>query len=267
MIEQVIGNTKVKRSTEGQDELPEDAQQCLDRIHAWKASGKKVACAFGKVVCDSSVPYDGGPAHENMKDWLNHTIESVRGSDTLLLLKPHPHELKESIACFLNEQFTDIIETELPENVILLGHRWFDINILTTFLDLGLVYNGTTSVELGVIGIPCILCSHFAPIDYPIGHVTPTSREEYRQYVRFEKPADVDEDFIAKSACWLHCMSGDQITLDYRYHARPITNQVLYPPWWFEEDLEKYFIDGDKNVTRLALSATGKLVEACKYTV
>jgi len=255
ILNQVKGITKVKRSTEGQKAMPEDAKQALERIMTWRKNGGKVACAFGKVVCDSGVPYDGGPAHANMKEWLNHTIESVRGSNTLLILKPHPHEYKEQIACFLNQYFFDLIDTELPENVILSGHRWFDINDLQQFVDLGLIYNGTTSVELGVLGIPSILCSHFAPIDYPVGHATPTDKADYEAYVRFEKEAPVDPKLQERSACWLQLMGSNGVTLDYRYHARQITNKVLYPSWWFKDDIRKYLIKGDPAVTELAKRA------------
>ena len=41
---------------------------------------------------------------------------------------------------------------------------------LAEIVDLGLVYNGTTAVEMGLLEIPCLLAGHFAPIDYPIGH-------------------------------------------------------------------------------------------------
>ncbi len=257
ILQMVEGVTRVKRSTEGLKALAPDAESALRRVHAWRDEGGKVACAFGKVVCDSGVPFDGGPAHRNMKDWLNHTIECVKNSNTLLLIKPHPHELKEQIACFLNQYFFDLIEEkQLPDNVILCGHRWFDIASLKNFVDLGLIYNGTTSVELGVLGIPSILCSHFAPIDYPVGHVTPRDREDYRRYVRFEQSADVCDDLKQKAACWLYYMGTDRVTLDYRYHARMITNEVIYPSWWFKEDVKRYFLQGDNHVHRLALRAT-----------
>lgn len=252
ILNDAIGITKVKRSTEGQKVRPEDAQQALDRILKWRENGGNVACAFGKVVCDSGVPYDGGPAHTNMKDWLNHTIDAVRDSKTLLLLKPHPHEYKEEIACFLNQYFFDLIETDIPENVILSGHRWFDINDLKEFVDLGLIYNGTTAVELGVLGIPSVLCSHFAPVDYPVGHVSPFDKADYEAYVRFEKKAEVSPRLQEQSACWLQLMGSNEVTLDYRYHARQITNKVLYPSWWFPEDIRNYLIKGDPAVTELA---------------
>jgi hypothetical protein len=45
-----------------------------------------------------------------------------------------------------------------------------DLQDLDGLIDIGVIYNGTSAAELGLLGIPCVLCGHFAPIDYPIGH-------------------------------------------------------------------------------------------------
>ena len=136
-----------------------------------------------------------------------------------------------------------------------MGHKWFDIHKLQGIVDLGLIYNGTTAVELGILGIPTVLCSYFAPIDYPIGHETPQSKEHYRKLVRFEAKANIKNDLKYRSAFWVYYMSEKGISLDYRYHSRPITNKVVYPPWWFREDIEKYLSNGDNCVTQLAYRA------------
>ncbi len=46
-------------------------------------------------------------------------------------------------------------------------------------------------------------------------------------------------------------MSSDNISVEYRYHSRQITNKVVYPPWWFRDDIERYFAEGDPNVIKL----------------
>jgi len=247
--------TKTQRSTGGRKELPAAAKQALKRINEWREKGGKVACAFGRVICDSGVPYDGGPAHSDLKDWINHTIESARNSNTLLLIKLHPHEFKEEIASFLNEYFTDLIEVDLPDNVIILGHRWFDIHQLREIVDLGLIYNSITSVELGSLGIPSVLCSHFAPVDFPVGHIQPKNKRHYRQLIRFETEASVANDLKERSACWIHYINSEKVNVDYRYHARQITNLEVYPSWWFHEDIESYLADGDPKVSELARRA------------
>ncbi len=256
MLDQVRDTTKVRRSTRTTVEPPAAALACMQKLRDWRAGGGKVACAFGKVVCDMSAPIDGGPAHRNLKDWLNHTIESVRGSDTLLLIKPHPHELRNEIATFLTEYFVDLIEVDVPDNVIITGQDWFDLHDLDGLVDVGLLYNGTTAVELGLMNIPAVLCSNFAPVDYPVGHMTPRNRAHYRKLVRFESPVVTAPDLAERSAAWIHYMSGDLLTIPYRYHARPTTNKVVMPPRWFDEDIKAYLRRGDSNVVRLARRIT-----------
>jgi len=255
MLNAVREVTQTRRSTGGQTERLPEAQACIERIRRWRKKGGKVACLFGKVVCDSMVPFDGGPAHSTMKDWLNHAIESVRDSKTLLLIKPHPHELRHDIGVFLTETFADLIEVDLPENVIILGHRWFDLQDLDGLIDLGVIYNGTSAAELGMLGIPCVLCGHFGPIDYPIGHAVPKNREHFRRIMRFSQKFGVAKDLKERSAAWIYFMSGDNMARDYRYHSRQITNRVVYPPWWFRDDIERYIAEGDNNVEILVSRA------------
>jgi hypothetical protein len=255
MLQAVQEVALTRRSTGGQSERMPEAQQALDRIVEWRKRGGKVACLFGKVVCDSLVPFDGGPAHVNMKDWLNHAIESVRDSNTLLLIKPHPHEMRHDIGVFLTENFADLIEVELPDNVMVLGHRWLDLQDLDGLIDIGVIYNGTSAAELGLLGVPCVLCGHFAPIDYPIGHLVPKSRLHFRRMLRFSQRISAAKDLKERAAAWIYFMSSDNMSRDYRYHARQITNRVVYPPWWFRDDIERYLAEGDPNVTVLARRA------------
>lgn len=254
--------TKVKRSTVGQKARLPEAQVVEDKIRAWRSNGGKVACAFGKVVCDSGVPFDGGTAHTSMKDWINHSIASVRNSNTLLLIKPHPHELNDQISTFPTEYFKDLIEEPLGKNVVFLGHHWFDIYDMKDLMDIGLIYNGTTAVELGLLGIPCLLSGHFSAMDYPIGHMVPETRDAYRAYVRFEEPFSVHDDLKERAAIWLEYMASDDFTQDYRFHTRPVTNKVMYPPWWIEEDVARIDTSGPiQAVEILAARALGMAQE------
>lgn len=258
MLERFAGVTKIKRSTTGLETKPLEVIEASEKIAQWREKGGKVVCAFGKVVCDSSVPFDGGPAHASMKDWINDCVRAVKNSNTLLLIKPHPHEMNNSIATFPNEFFTDLITEPLNDNVMILGHRWFDMYDMKDRIDLGLIYNGTTAIELGIMGIPCVLAGHFAPIDYPIGHAVPKNRQDFRRMLRFRKTAVVAPDIVERAACWLDYMANDQFTLSYRYHARPVTNKTLYPPKWFAEDLKK---DHDEHVIELTARAFGEAFE------
>lgn len=244
--------TKVRRAAREAPEPPPEALAFKERVRNWKAEGGHVACLFGKVVCDLGAPTDGGPAHANMKDWINHTVESVRGSNTLLLIKPHPHELRDEIATFLTERLTDLIDGDLPANVIVAHPDWFDLSDITELVDLGVIYNGTTAIELGLVRVPAVLCSNFAPIDYPIGHAVPRDREHYRRLLRFEEEAAVSEDLAERAATWIHYMSGERLAVPYRYHFRPLTNKLEASPHWFEDDIVRYLAEGDPHVAALA---------------
>ncbi|WP_456391293.1 hypothetical protein [Profundibacter sp.] len=253
--------TRIKRSTGEAKELMPDAIAASARIKAWRAKGGKVACAFGKVVCDSGVPFDGGPVHANMKDWINHCIRAVQGSDTLLLIKPHPHEMNNQIATFLIEYFEDLIEEPLGENVMILGHRWFDIHDMKGRVDLGLIYNGTTAIELGLLGIPCLLAGHFAPVDYPIGHKVAHSRAEFEACLRFEQETIVAPDIVERAAVWLDYMANEEFALPYGYHTRPVTNKVIFPPWWIKADMQAYRAGDDRAIVKLVDRALGECPE------
>jgi hypothetical protein len=221
-------------------------------VKQWQKKGGRVAVAFGKVVCDSGVPFDGGPCHHSMRDWINHTIECVSGSNTLLLIKPHPHEKREEIASFMNQTFRDLITCALPENVIYLDHDWFEMTALMEFVDLALIYNSTAAIEMASMYIPTVVCSHFAPIDYPVGHTVPKDREDYRRLIQFERPIVLDKAVQKRAATWLNIMRTGNIAIPYRFHTRQITNKVAYPPKWFEEEINQYLKFGNPNVTRLA---------------
>lgn len=244
--------TRVRRSRGGAAGNAEVVDTVTRRIEDWKRSGGHVACAFGKVVCDASVPHDGGPCHRSLKDWICHTIEAATGSNTLLLIKPHPHETRQEIGCFLNETFREICPDTLPENVIFLGYDWFRIDELAAHIDLALVYNGTVAVEMAVLGIPTLVCADFAQVDYPVGHSIARSRTAYEKAVRFEVVTPVDPDTAGLARSWLELMRGDTVAVPYRYHSRSVTNVVVYPPWWVEEDFRRYTEEGDAHVTRLA---------------
>jgi len=89
----------------------------------------------------------------------------------------------------------------------------------------------------------------------------PRSTEHYHQMLRFEVPVDPHPEMRARAALWLDYMSNGRFALDYRYHARPVTNKVVYPPYWVKEDLNAYLKNGDPHVSLLAARVIGKATE------
>ena len=114
---------------------------------------------------------------------------------------------------------------------------------------------------MSLLNIPCIQANHFGPIDYPVKHHVPESPEHYRRMLRFEEPVVPHPEMRPRAGLWLDYMSNGRFALDYRYHARPVTNKVVYPPYWIKEDLDTYLKKGDPHVSLLADRITGEAIE------
>ena len=230
-----------------------NAAEIIEFIKTQKACGKKIICAFGKVPVDLNVPYDGGPAHTDMADWINHTIDICNESDDLVLLvKPHPHELRPEIALDLVESFHDLITAELSGNVKLLGHKDINVHTLAPYLDLAILYNGSSSLELAAQGIPVLMTSFFGRYDYPVELNYPASREGYREFLlsmNYSVPSDENK----KRAAFLICYLGtDEISILNQYSLRQLTNDKIGIPQW-DKDKINYFLDnGDPKMELIA---------------
>jgi len=218
----------------------------LQKVRDAKKQGKKIVCCLGKILCDLAVPYDGGPAHSDIVDWLNHTIDAVRDNpNILLLIKPHPHELRPEIALDLVEFLRDVIPQKLPENVIFLDHKEFNVAEMAGLLDLAILWNGTSALELTIMGVPVMMCSHFGRHDYPVELIYPKSRSQYTSYLRRLKYSSPSIETGRRAAALLHYMGTPDVALPNRYSRRPITNDVVGVPVWDKIALQKYLSLGD----------------------
>lgn len=225
----------------------------VERVERHRAAGGKVVGLFGKIVYDLTVPYTGGPAHRDMADFLNHAIVSAAAApDTLLLVKPHPHELRWEIAGKPNEYFLDMIDVPVPDNVILLGHRWFNMLDMISLIDLGVLWNGTTGLELGASGIPVVMCDDWGINDYPVGHRAPRDRDDFARIVRDPGSVTMDPDHRYRCAALLKYMSTEHVMRPYPYAQRGILNVSVGAPVWNRKEVERYFANGDLHVQALA---------------
>lgn len=219
-----------------------------------KAKGKKIVCVFGKIPVDLNVPYDGGNAHEDMADWLNHTVQACgEAEDIILLVKPHPHELRPEIALDIIEGFIDLIHVDIKPNVKLLGHRDINVHALAPYLDLAILWNGSSGLELTAQGIPVIMCSHFGKHDYPVDLIYPENREQYADYLK-KGEFQIPSLELRKKSAFLMCYMGtDEITIINQYSIRQVTNDRIGVPRW-QEDKIKHFLDHGDPKMELAAS-------------
>lgn len=252
ITERALTWTKSNRATD-RATMSASARSAMDRIVAHKQSGRPVVVVLGKMVFDLSTPYERGPAHDGMFDWLNHTVDVARRNPNILyLIKPHPYESRPEIAGRVAQYFTDMIEQVVPDNVVILGHSWFNLHTLFALVDLGVLWNGTSGLELGLHGIPCIICSDWGPIDYPVGLLHPTDRADYERMLSDPRSLTLPEGFVERCALLLEYTASDELMIPYDYAARPLTNEPFGPPYWYMDQVERFFREGDPNIDRAA---------------
>lgn len=221
-------------------------QEIIKFLKEEKAKGKKILCAFGKIPVDLNVPYDGGPAHEDMADWINHTVKICGNSDNVILLvKPHPHELRPEIALDIQEGFIDLITEEVKGNVKLLGHRDINVHALAPYLDLAILYNGSSSLELTAQGIPVLMAAHFGRHDYPVDLIYPENRDQYAQYLSAGNYRIPDAELRKKSAFLIPYMGTSEISIFNDYSFRQVTNDRVGVPRWKDDKINDFLENGD----------------------
>lgn len=225
----------------------------IDKINLAKSRGAKIICAYGKILCDMAVPFDGGPGHENIVDWLKHTVEVARKSENFFILKPHPHELRPEIARDLNEYWLDNIDRDnLPDNVIILPHNGFNNQDLIPYLDLALLWNGTSSLELCAQGVPVVMASYFGKHDYPIDLIYPESRDDYENILNASSWAVPDRAKMERAALLLKYMGTEEVCIPFKYSYRPVTNDPVGVPYWHDDEINGFLKNGDKFISKMA---------------
>ncbi|MGY0585792.1 MAG: capsular polysaccharide export protein, LipB/KpsS family [Paraglaciecola chathamensis] len=227
--------------------------ELIHYIKEQKSKGVKIVCAFGKVPVDLNVPYDGGPAHTDMADWITNTVEICNGvEDILLLVKPHPHELRPEIALDLVESFHDLIDVPVAKNVLLLGHKDINGHALAPYLDLALLYNGSSAVELAAQGIPVMLTAYFGKHDYPVELNYPKSRDDYKDFI-LSLNYPVPELDVRKRAAFLLCYLGtEEISILNQYSLRQLTNDKIGVPRWRHQKINEFLTNGDPKMELIA---------------
>lgn len=232
---------------------PSDAAEAvMRRIQEHRAKGGRVVCLFGKIMYDICVEEEGGPCHADMIDWLNHSIEAVRGhDDILLLIKPHPNEIKPEVAD-PTEFFFDGIQVPLPDNVIKLEHRWFNINDIVPVTDMGVMWHGTTTLEFMARGIPVVVCATWGIHDHPVQVVTAKTRTDYEDVLRHPDRYSVSDEQRRRAALLINYLASDEIIVPYDYGHMPVFRNVGGNFAWFKDKVEVYLKDGDPHIAKIA---------------
>lgn len=227
-------------------------QSALDRIEQAKTGGRPVFMLAGKVSIDFAAPGDRGHVFATYTDWLTGVMRIVSGTGALMLIKPHPHELREEIVVGGAQLMRDLLPVELPEEALFLDHSDFNTHDLVDHLDAVFIWNGTTSVELPAQGVPVICESIWAQHDYPVDNEILTSGEDYRRVLSGDRKLSVAPETRRLSASFLRFMKSDDVSIPFRYIKRAAYNKYAGPIVLYKEDLDRYATQGDAYVDKAA---------------
>ena len=207
-----------------------DRERTCRAVEHTRRRGGKVFVALGKVSIDFAAPGDRGIVHDDFVSWIRHLIRSVRGTENLLLIKPHPHELRQEIVVGGVQLLRELLPPDLPSNVVFLEHDTFNTHELAELVDTAFLWNGTAALEFSVLGVPVAAESVWAHDDYPIGLEVLPSRDVYDRVLRGEDTMTCSPETRRRAAAYLRLMRSTHVAIPYTYLRRPATNMAVGAP-------------------------------------
>lgn len=220
-----------------------EAEEWLAHARSARGGGRRVFCLLGKIPYDLAVPYQGGPAHSSMADWLNHTVETIGTTDNVLYVKPHPHELNLSISARCIESFADLIHVPSADNVHVLPHRGVNMRDLLEVVDVFLVWNGSSIAEIGAQGGVVLAADDWAARNYPIGVQLPNDRSHFESILRGESEIAMPDDFKELSLAYTCYLTEAPFALPNVFVHRSSTNTQFNRAWVKLHEIDEGSLD------------------------
>ncbi len=234
----------------------------LNLINEYKQKNKKVFLALGKVVFDLAVKDTKGIIHSDMSDWITNTVDLMKSSDNLLLIKPHPHEENYMITLSQSKstKFTDLIKTELPKNVIVLDSQKYKTSDLNHLVDAVLMWNGTSCLEQAAQKKPIFAFDTWAFKDYPINLYKIPSKEAYNALLQGEIPNYNLDELSLKAGVFLNYMGSNETMAPANMIKYSTVNLHYFSEFAIYPDkVDEYIKHGNKQLDTMFDKARGIL--------
>ncbi|MEI6604256.1 MAG: hypothetical protein WCP35_03025 [Verrucomicrobiota bacterium] len=175
---------------------PERQSKFLENL----PDGKVIFGMFPNVVWDGDVP-ERNIILDNVLEWCASTIETIRATPHHLCIRFHPSEatrMKGSMRLqdLLREKIPDLAEinnlTLIPSSEPI-DTYWF----AAKYIDVGLIYDGTLSLEMTYMGIPVVACTNgLFTLDEVV--FKPKTLDDYRNFLR--NPDSIMREFSQDGA-------------------------------------------------------------------
>lgn len=189
---------------------------------------------FPNVVWDGDLP-ERNIVFDNVVDWCTVTIEALRNTPHYLFIRFHPAEttrLKGSkkLEEILREKISNIDDIE---NLTLIGsdEKIDTYKFAQKNIDIGLIYDGTLSLELTYMGIPVVACTNGL---YTLDSIVykPKTLDDYHAFLR--EPASVlskfarEKDERKANACKYAYWLFKESLLEFKPLEKPYPGIINY---------------------------------------
>jgi hypothetical protein len=201
------------------------------RKNTFKQKPGPVIVLLGKILPDLPRPEDVGFIHEDVKEWFLDCCRTAYENDVNLVIKPHPAEFKSLISLYVNQDFLSFLD-ELPAHMRpqVVDRFSLPITDLGNVADGVILWGGNSLVELGLLGIPTMVCGKFGALDCPVGFDTSDTRARFVDFLKTGKvtadPARIRENVIA----FLSYVTSDAHTIPGHFNNRSMYNSEIWPP-------------------------------------
>jgi hypothetical protein len=219
-------------------------KKIIKKINDYKSSKIKVLVLFTHLFFDTPLD-DSTPSFKGMCDWITTTINYFKKNENLLLLKPHPNEIRpDAIQREPNETLKSFLENnkiKLTNNIILLKPRDFRLNEIVSFIDCGLIWRSSAAMELAIYDKPCIISG--SPPYKILGFYYVRDRKNYFNMIENVEKLKVTEDLKLNVARYIIGLKNQHIYIQTILHNKRIKRNYLD-----ENLLDEYLKNGDKNI-------------------
>ncbi|MGD2187826.1 MAG: hypothetical protein PVI71_16965 [Desulfobacterales bacterium] len=227
------------------DKIPDNQKTVMKTLEEYQSKEKKIFVLFAHLFYDTPLD-DESAAFNGMCEWIKETIKYFNGKENLLLIKPHPSELRkdepkkkpnETLASFLRD-------AQLSDNIIILEPRVFTVKDLSPFMSCGLIWRSSVAMELTFLGIPCIIAGnpYYSVLDLNIVK----DREQYFDMIKRSHEINVPEKLKVDIAKYLYLLEKKHAYVDcisYDVKRRKIH--------WNRKALKSYLKSGNQTVNSI----------------
>ena len=241
-IEVALDASIKKKGNPSETETSKRIYRTIERYHE---AGKKIYVLFAHLFYDKPID-DQSAGFDGMCDWVDETIKLFDESEHLLLLKPHPVEIRVAHPKKIpNETLASYLEDKaLGDNIVLLPPDLFSVADLIPSMTCGLIWRSSVALELIYHGIPCIIAGnpYYGVLDINIVK----SRDEYKRMIKNAETIKI-EDF-----------QRDEVKLFFSlvknnyFHVKQIGyNSKNRKHHWDRSALNQYLANGNDNISKL----------------